>query len=171
VTRDPSKPAAQALAAQGIEIVPGDLDDVDSLISAFRGANAIFGVTDYWVHFGDPANAEKLKPGQTINEYAYEAEVRQGRNVVDAAATAEGTLTHFILSSLADAKRWSKGKWTRNYHFDSKAHVADYIEETYPALWKKTSLLLLGYYMTNWKLGMGPKKVRSTHSTRRDRKW
>ncbi len=48
ITRNPDSPAAQKLATQGIEIVKADLDDVDSLIAAFEGANAIFSVTNYW---------------------------------------------------------------------------------------------------------------------------
>ena len=48
ITRNPDSPAAQKLAAQGIEVVKADLDDVDSLIKAFEGANVIFSVTNYW---------------------------------------------------------------------------------------------------------------------------
>ena len=48
ITRNPDSPAAQKLAAKGVEIVKADLNDVDSLVSAFQGANAIFSVTNYW---------------------------------------------------------------------------------------------------------------------------
>lgn len=48
ITRNPESEAAKQLANQGVEVVKADLDDVDSLIKAFQGANVIFSVTNYW---------------------------------------------------------------------------------------------------------------------------
>jgi len=62
----------------------------------------------------NPATKSKLKPGQTINEYAYDYEVKQGKNIADAAATVEG-LDRLIVSALCDATKWSKGKYTVRY--------------------------------------------------------
>ena len=47
ITRDPLSAASKALAEQGVEIVKADLHDVESLKSAFKGANVIFSVTQY----------------------------------------------------------------------------------------------------------------------------
>lgn len=46
VTRDPSKPAAEALKTQGVEVVKADLNDKDSVHKAVEGSQAVFGVTD-----------------------------------------------------------------------------------------------------------------------------
>jgi uncharacterized protein YbjT (DUF2867 family) len=51
LTRNPASPAAQKLALQGVDIVQADLDDAESLIPAFTGAQVIFSVTNYWEPF------------------------------------------------------------------------------------------------------------------------
>jgi hypothetical protein len=38
-----------------------------------------------------------------------------------------------------------------NLHFDAKAAVTDYIQETHPSLAAKTSYLQVGMYLQNWK--------------------
>ncbi|CZT09590.1 related to nitrogen metabolic regulation protein nmr [Rhynchosporium graminicola] len=156
-SRDPSKASSQALVAKGIEIVHGDVDDVESLTAAFIGANLIFGNTAFSNAFAFPTAADKEKPApdQTLREWAYELEVQQGKNVVDAAATAVDSLDLFIWSTLSHAKKWSKGKYSGVYHFDSKAVVTEYLNEKYPKLAEKTSLLQLGIFITNWKWGPG----------------
>ncbi|MCJ1250688.1 hypothetical protein MMC30_007916 [Trapelia coarctata] len=162
ITRDPSKPSAQALVAQGIEIVKADLGDTDSLIAAFKGANAIFAVTDFWTHIDPANNAKAEQAGKTINEYAYDLEVRQGMNIADAAAATSTlqTLEKFVYSALSNAKKWSKGKYTWVYHFDSKAAVVEYVKEKYSQLDAKMSTLQVGEYATNWKKMpiLGPQK-------------
>jgi hypothetical protein len=80
-------------------------------------------------------------------------ELQQGKNIADAAATVEG-LGRYVISALCDASKWSKGKYTRNYHFDSKARIVDYIQGKYPQLAAKMSVLHVGSYMDNWKSGM-----------------
>jgi uncharacterized protein YbjT (DUF2867 family) len=47
VTRDPNKSSAKAWSDAGVEIVAGNLNDEASLVRAFEGAYAIFGVTDF----------------------------------------------------------------------------------------------------------------------------
>jgi len=153
ITRDPSKSAGKALTERGIELVKGNLDDKDSLVAAFKGANAIYSVTDFWGPFSNPANKSKLKPGQTINEYCYDYELQQGKNIADAAATTVDTLDHIIVSALSNTKKWSKGKYTWVYHFDGKAATVDYIKEKHPALAEKMSVLQVGLYASNWKGG------------------
>lgn len=45
VTRDPSSDKAKALAAKGVEVVKGDVNDPESLKKAFQGAWGVFSVT------------------------------------------------------------------------------------------------------------------------------
>ena len=45
LTRNAASPAAQALAATGVELVPGDLQDRDSVDRAVAGMDAMFLVT------------------------------------------------------------------------------------------------------------------------------
>ena len=67
ITRDPSKPNAQALTAKGVECVAADINSKDQIKSALQGAYAVFAVTNYW----DKMDAELEKT--------------QGRNVADLA--------------------------------------------------------------------------------------
>ena len=156
LSRNPEK--AANLTAKGIEVVKADLNDRESLVAAFKGADAIFTTTDPWTAFFDPATRSLLKPGQTINEYCYDVEVQQGKNVADVAASMEG-LDRFIVSALCDVKKWSRGKYTSVYHFDSKARIVEYVKEKYPKLAEKMSVVQLGGYMNNWKTGLKPTKV------------
>jgi hypothetical protein len=121
-----------------------------------HGADVVFGNTAFNSSFTmgvAPANA-KLRLGQSVREWCYELEVKQGKNVVDAVATVEG-LELFIWSSLSDSKKWSGGKFEWVLHFDSKAKVVDYVHEKYPELEKKMSILQLGFFVTNWQWGQG----------------
>lgn len=143
---------------------------MDSLRSAFHGANAIFGVTDFW-QFVQMPSTQKIaqEKGITWNEACYLQEVQHGKNIIDAAVEAayEGQLERLVLSSLADAKKASKGKYTWVYHFDSKAHFVQYLEEQgkvsphYHALLEKTSYVQIGNYLDNWTKNpiFTPKKV------------
>lgn len=67
ITRDPSKPNAQALTAKGVQCVAADINSKDQIKSALQGAFAVFAVTNYW---------EKMDA---------ELETKQGRNVADLA--------------------------------------------------------------------------------------
>ncbi|KAF2652740.1 NAD(P)-binding protein [Lophiostoma macrostomum CBS 122681] len=165
LTRNPTSPSAQSFASKGAEIVRGDLDDPSSLKSAFAGAHAIFGNTDFWVNFGNPATHEEAaKRGVTPNEIAFEKEVEQGKRLIDVVAelsAAEGAvLERFVVSTLSDSRGISGGKVRFNLHFDAKAAQIAYLKEKYPKLWGKTSRLQLGMYATNWKAGgPSPQKV------------
>ena len=165
ITRDTSKAAATALSEKGVEVVQGDLGDRESLINAFNGATAIFAVTDFWAPIFSPAgNEEAAKRGVPVNVYAYDLEIEYGMNIAAAASEPSvlKTLTHFVYSALANSKRISNGKYSHNYHFDSKGVVVERIREEYPDLAKRMSTVQIGAYLTNWKLNpiMGPQKVR-----------
>jgi hypothetical protein len=110
----------------------------------------------------------------TWNEACYLQELQQGKNIIDSAARVadQGQLERLVLSSLADAKKASKGKYTWVYHFDGKAHFVQYLEEQaksspqYQTLFEKTSYLQVGNYLDNWSKNpiFAPKKVGSSQS-------
>ncbi|RSM09500.1 hypothetical protein CEP52_004113 [Fusarium oligoseptatum] len=149
LTRNASSTKAQALASRGAEVVEADLDKPSTLAAAFEGANAVFAVSDFWGLYGDPANKEKAKPGQALNEWAGEHETLQLKNAIDAAAKVS-TLERFIISALSDATKWSQGKYKHVYHFDSKAKAVVYAKEIYPELWAKTSVYQAGLFLGNF---------------------
>ncbi|PGH02023.1 hypothetical protein AJ80_08917 [Polytolypa hystricis UAMH7299] len=125
ITRDPSKPAAQELSAQGVELAQADLNNKDSLLKALSGAHSVFAVTNFW---------ETAKP---------EHEIQQGKNIADAAKDAG--VRHLIWSSLLNITTLSKGKLDKVAHFDSKADVEEYIREIeIPA-----TFFMPGFYMSN----------------------
>jgi hypothetical protein len=114
------------LGAQGVEIVQADLDDVESLIAAFIGAPIIFSVTNYWEPFFRPDYRQKAaEAGISCRKYAYDVEVRQGKNIADAAARTVDSLDEngFIASALSHARKCSKRVFTELYYFDGKADV------------------------------------------------
>jgi len=84
LVRDHDKPAALALAEQGVELVHGDLTDRPSIDAALRGAYGVYSV-------------------QTFREVGAEGEFRQGANLADAAADAK--VEHFVYSSVIGADR------------------------------------------------------------------
>jgi hypothetical protein len=87
LTRDPHSNASKALSAQGVQMLQADLHDSASLQNAFKGANLVFSVTDFWKPFFDPANqARAKKQGKPIGQHAYELELEQGQNIADAVA-------------------------------------------------------------------------------------
>ena len=140
--------------------------DAASMKSAFKGANVIFTTTDFFSAFG-PALEEKAKQqGKQSNELAYDIELQQGKNAVDAAAATLDSLEYLIMSVLGPAKKLSGGKYTKIYHFDAKAEAVEYLQSTYPDLEKKTSLIQLPFYVNNWKEGANvrPRKV-NLHET------
>ncbi|KAF5015254.1 hypothetical protein F66182_13481, partial [Fusarium sp. NRRL 66182] len=108
VTRDTKKPASQALAAKGIEVVQGDLDDTDSIKAAFKGAHTVFAVTT--TIYDDQLRAR---------------EVRQGKALADAAV--EAGVKYLIWSTLSSPTLESKGKYAKVESFDAKYEVEEYI--------------------------------------------
>ena len=104
LTRDPDKVAARELAAAGVEVAGGDMEQRAQLESAFKGAYGVFSVQNYWLPM-----------------VGFEGEVRQGKNVTDA-ATAAG-VKHLVYSSVAAAQRGMGQK-----HFESKWIIEQYIQ-------------------------------------------
>jgi uncharacterized protein YbjT (DUF2867 family) len=103
LTRDVDKPAAQELASLGAEVVPGDMDNRAELDAAFQGAYGVFSVQNFW-----------------LPNVGFEGEIRQGKNVADAAKAAG--VQHLVYSSVGSAHRGMGQK-----HFDSKWQIEQYI--------------------------------------------
>lgn len=97
LVRRPDSSRARALAADGVEIVAGDLDDRDALRTAMDGVGAAFAVT-------------------TPFESGTDAEVAQGRSIIGAAGDAR--LPHLVFSSVGGADA-NKGV----PHFESKGVI------------------------------------------------
>jgi nucleoside-diphosphate-sugar epimerase len=154
MTRNPTSPAAQKLAAQGIEIVKADLDDVSSLVKAFEGANVIFSVTNYWEPFFRPDCRTKAAEADiSCRKFAYDVEFQQGKNIADAAAEVVAGLDDngFIASTLSHAGKCSKGAFKELYHFDAKADAfPGYVNEKHTKLAAKTSYVQTGYFMSSY---------------------
>ncbi|ORY04863.1 hypothetical protein BCR34DRAFT_591066 [Clohesyomyces aquaticus] len=137
VARNSGSDKAKELTSQGAEVVEANLDDEDSLVKAFKGAHAIFGVTNFWEH---------LFTGKTQAESGT-LEAEQSMKLARAASKTS-TLEHYIWSTLPNAKNSSNGK-APVPHFDYKADVDDRIRAELPDLAKKTTYLWLGFYPTN----------------------
>ncbi|KAG6849138.1 hypothetical protein H0H93_011001 [Arthromyces matolae] len=155
ITRNLARQASKDLEARGVEMVQGDLDDLSSLVRAFEGAHAIFGVTDFWQPVFEPGAAQSLMNVAGLStgglgKACHDLEIQRGRNLADAAAKIP-TLECFVYSAEASVKLCSKGKYSRAHHFDSKAAVVDYVRERHLELAKKMSTVYIGLYATNWK--------------------
>jgi nucleoside-diphosphate-sugar epimerase len=154
LVRDPSSPKAVELAAKGVELVKGDLTDPPSIAAAAEGVHVIFANTRF-----NPAQASEsaefkahAQLGQSPIDFHYEEEVAKGRNIADAAANVRG-LERLIWSSASEPGKWSKGKYDDLMSFESKGAVWKYIQDSHQELAKKTSILYLGSYATNWRWG------------------
>lgn len=101
MTRNRESPAAKRLADEGAEVVVGDFREQGTLATAMRGVDAVFAMTTFF-------------------EEGVEAEVEQGRALVDAARATE--VAHFVYTSVASADRQ-----TEIPHFDSKYEVERYL--------------------------------------------
>jgi uncharacterized protein YbjT (DUF2867 family) len=144
ITRDPNAAGAKELARLGAEVVKADLDDVGSLVSAFKGAHGAFCVTFFWAHFSP------------------EKETLHGQNMAKAAK--EAGVAHAIWSTfedtrkfipLSDARMPTLGGKYKVPHFDSKADA----DATFRSLGVPTTFLLTSYYWDNAiNFGTGPKK-------------
>ncbi|KAH7145497.1 hypothetical protein B0J13DRAFT_474212 [Dactylonectria estremocensis] len=125
ITRDVSKPAAQALAAKGVEVVAADMATVELAAPAVAGAHTVFMVTNYWEN---PSG---------------DGELVQGKAVTDACKAAG--VKHLIFSSLINVSEVSGGRLTHIHHFDGKAKIEQYIRSSgVPA-----SFVLPGFFMSN----------------------
>lgn len=143
ITRDPKGEKARKLAELGAEVVAANLDDVDSVRAAFRGAHGAFCVTAFWEHF------------------SVEKELAQASAMARAAK--EENVAHAIWSTLEDTRALVpltdnrmptlQGKY-KVPHFDGKGEANHYFTD----LSVPTTLLHTSFYWDNLiHFGMGPK--------------
>jgi uncharacterized protein YbjT (DUF2867 family) len=144
LTRDVGSEKAKQLAKLGAEVVAANVDDVDSLRLAFKGAYGAYCVTFFWDHF----SAEK--------------EQAQARAMAQAAKDAG--LKHVIWSTFEDTRKWVpltdtrmptlQGKY-KVPHFDSKGEANRFFSD----FGVPTTFLYTSFYWDNLiHFGMGPKK-------------
>lgn len=144
LTRNSQSEKAKALAALGAEVVQADLDDLDSLKNALKGAYGAFCVTNFWEHFTP------------------QKELEQAKNLAEAASQAG--LAHVIWSTLEDTREWVPLHDDRmptlmgNYkvpHFDAKGEAnSEFIDRGVP-----TTFLLTSFYWDNLiSFGAEPKR-------------
>src|SRR3990172_6698702 len=144
LTRDVNSDKAKALAKLGAEVVAADVDDLESLKRAFKGAYGVYCVTFFWAHFSP------------------EKEVAEANAMAKAAKHAG--IEHVIWSTLEDTRKWVPlsdsrmptlmGKY-KVPHYDAKGEANQvFIEIGLP-----TTFLLTSFYWDNLiYFGMGPKK-------------
>jgi uncharacterized protein YbjT (DUF2867 family) len=133
LTRDPTKPAAEALAKlDGVEVVQADPFDAASMESAFAGCHGVFQVTFFWSHM------DMHKEKQEVE--------------IATAAAKKAGVTHYIYSTLpglnegAFAKTVPAIHGTAVPHFDMKAACDKLVEGQFPI----ASLVMAGCYWDNF---------------------
>lgn len=124
LTRDPAKPAAQALSAAGIELVQGDLTDQESVTAALAGAYGLFSVQTWYG-----------------TESGIAEQTRLGLALADAARTAG--VQHIVHSSVDGAERASGIP-----HFDNQWPVEQHIR----VLDLPATILRPVFFMENFNL-------------------
>jgi uncharacterized protein YbjT (DUF2867 family) len=144
ITRDVNSDKAKELARLGAEVVVADVDDVESLKRAFKGAYGAYCVTFFWAHL----SAEKEKAN--------------ARAMAEAAKFAG--IQHAIWSTFEDTRKsiplsdtrmpTLQGKY-KVAHFDGKAEADHYFTD----LGVPTTFLLTSFYWENLiYFGAGPKR-------------
>lgn len=144
ITHKPGSDKAKALAATGVEVVAGDLDDQASLERAFAGAHDAFCVTPFWEHM------------------SAERELKQAAAI--ARATKAAGVKHVVWSTLEDTRRWFpledprlktlQGKY-KVPHFDAKGEA----DRIFAAEAAPTSYLMAAFYWDNFIVfGQGPRR-------------
>jgi uncharacterized protein YbjT (DUF2867 family) len=144
LTRDVNSPKAKALADMGAEVATVDIDNYESIRSAFKNAYGVYAVTFFWEHF----SAEK--------------EIAQIASIAKAAK--ETDVKHIIWSTLEDTRNWIPlddkrmptihGKY-KVPHFDSKGSSDKFFTE----LNLPVTFLLTSFYWENFiYFGMQPKR-------------
>jgi len=144
ITRDIHSEKAKELAKLGAEVVAADVNDVESLKRAFKGAYGVYCVTFFWA------------------DMSPENEKAQAANMARAAPDAG--VQHAIWSTFEDTRRWIPlsdnrmptlmGKY-KVAHFDAKNEA----NRVFTDLGVPTTFLLTSFYWENLiYFGAGPKK-------------
>jgi uncharacterized protein YbjT (DUF2867 family) len=144
IARDVNSEKARELAKLGVEVVAGNVDDVESLKRAFKGAYGAYCVTFYWAH------------------YSPERETANARALAEAAKAAG--IQHAIWSTfedvrdsvpLGDDRMPTLMGHYKVPHFDAKAEANHFFTD----LGVPTTFLLTSFYWDNLIFfGLGPKR-------------
>ncbi|KAJ7437090.1 NAD(P)-binding protein [Mycena galericulata] len=128
LTRDATKPVAQAFAAQGVEIISVSLtvDNAAGARQAFEGDDIIFTVTNFNEHMDK------------------QREIAEGKLLVDTAKQVGAKL--LIWSGLESLSALSGGKFSHVGFFDAKGEITDYAKRSGVPL----SVVQAGFYATNF---------------------
>jgi uncharacterized protein YbjT (DUF2867 family) len=144
ITRDVNSDKARRLKDRGAEVVAADVDDVESLKKAFRGAHGAYCVTFYWAHLSPD---KEMAEAKAMAQAAKEAGVR-----------------HVLWSTLEDTRKWVPltdnrmptlvGRY-KVPHYDSKGEANQaFIDAGVPLTLFHTSF----YWDNLIYFGMGPKR-------------
>src|SRR5262244_4204253 len=119
----------EKLTEQGLDVVRGDLEDLASLERAVRGVYGVYSVQDFW-------------------SVGTKREVRQGKNIADAAKRAG--VEHFVYSSAGGAERRSGID-----HFESKWEIENHIRKLgLPATMIRPVAFMENYYVDQVEIGI-----------------
>jgi uncharacterized protein YbjT (DUF2867 family) len=144
ITRDVKSDKAKELARLGAEVVAADIDDIESVKRAFKGAYGAYCVTFYWAH---------MSPDK---------EIAQAKAIAEA-AKATG-VKHVIWSTLDDTRKWVPlsdnrmptlmGKY-KVPHFDTKGESNHFFSD----LGLPVTFLQTVFFWENFiYFGLGPKR-------------
>ena len=143
LTRDINSEKSRQLAKMGAEVVQANIDDAESVKSAFEGAYGAYCVTFYWEH---------LSPEKELAHAG-----------IMALAAREAGIKHVVWSTLEDTRKWVPLDDDRmptligNYkvpHFDAKGEA----NKVFIDLGLPVTLLHTSFYWDNlMRFGMGPK--------------
>ena len=135
LTRNVNSDKAKALKDLGAEVVAADVDNYESLKSAFAGAYGVYAVTFFWEHFSVEKETEEVK--------------------MIAKAAKAANIEHIIWSTLEDTRKWVplsdnrmptlQGKY-KVPHFDGKGEANKFFtEQDLPV-----TFLLTSFYWDNF---------------------
>jgi uncharacterized protein YbjT (DUF2867 family) len=144
VTRDPNSDKAKELAKLGAEVVPGDVDNAESVRKALEGAYGAYFVTFFWAH--------------------YSPEQEKAEAALFAKAAKEAGIKHAIWSTLEDTRELvplsddhipTLRDIYKVPHFDGKGESNKFFTEA----GVPTTFLYASFYWDNFiYFGAGPKR-------------
>ncbi|KAJ2854610.1 hypothetical protein GGI22_004434, partial [Coemansia erecta] len=138
VTRNTSSPSAAEIKSKypDVRLVKADLEDVESLKSAFKNTDFVFGMT----LFDQPDILNRIDAGDV------DAEFNHGKNIADA-ALASG-VKDIVFSTLYSMSELSNGKCLDAIQFDGKYKIEKYIKSMATKI--RGAFIHVGYYMENY---------------------
>jgi uncharacterized protein YbjT (DUF2867 family) len=129
LTRNPDSSGARQLAAHGVEVVRGDMDNPSDLTRAMRQVYGVYSVQDYWT-------------------LGARREVQQGKNMADSARAA--SVAHLVYSSVGGAERNSGIT-----HWETKWEIENYTRKLgLPATFLRPVAFMENYYIDAVEIGI-----------------